>query len=204
MPEVRRAVRRRLELRVRPLHPKRDSATLLRLNDVDKQTDLISRLQDEADLCRNDGADDIAALLDEAVEALRAELRYEADDGKQFRSEAQRAEYEQQCVDLAVANDMLDNGATLMAALTRANKSRPWWDCSLTRQERDLLAKLNRHTKLAMPHWQCCPFPEYPIRRIGADGRVWVGEYVGEPGYGNFVGLKDLLRYASQTAAQHA
>jgi hypothetical protein len=37
---------------------------------VDKQTDLISRLQDEADMCRNDGASDIAALLDEAVEAL--------------------------------------------------------------------------------------------------------------------------------------
>jgi hypothetical protein len=40
---------------------------------VDKHTDLISRLQDEADLCRNDGATDIAALLDEAVGALRAE-----------------------------------------------------------------------------------------------------------------------------------
>ena len=39
---------------------------------MDKQTDLISRLQDEADLCRSDGASDIAALLDEAVEALRA------------------------------------------------------------------------------------------------------------------------------------
>ena len=38
---------------------------------MDKQTDLISRLQDEADLCRNDGAADIAALLDEAVEAIR-------------------------------------------------------------------------------------------------------------------------------------
>jgi hypothetical protein len=38
---------------------------------VDKQTDLISRLQDEADLCRNDGASDIAALLDEAAEALK-------------------------------------------------------------------------------------------------------------------------------------
>lgn len=38
---------------------------------MDKHTDLISRLQDEADLCRNDGASDIAALLDEAVEALR-------------------------------------------------------------------------------------------------------------------------------------
>jgi hypothetical protein len=39
---------------------------------VDKQTDLISRLQDEADLCRNDGATDIAALLYEAVAALQA------------------------------------------------------------------------------------------------------------------------------------
>ena len=28
---------------------------------------LIERLSDEADLCRNDGADDIAALLDEAL-----------------------------------------------------------------------------------------------------------------------------------------
>lgn len=40
---------------------------------MDKHTDLISRLQDEADLCRNDGATYIAALLDKAVEALRVE-----------------------------------------------------------------------------------------------------------------------------------
>ena len=40
---------------------------------MDKQTALISRLQDEADLCRNDGATDIADLLDEATEALRVE-----------------------------------------------------------------------------------------------------------------------------------
>ena len=33
---------------------------------------LVERLNDEADLCRNEGADDIAALLDEAVEELRA------------------------------------------------------------------------------------------------------------------------------------
>ena len=49
------------------------NATVLGLNDVDKQTDLISRLQDEADLCHNEGASDIAALLDEAAEALRVE-----------------------------------------------------------------------------------------------------------------------------------
>ena len=33
-------------------------------------TDLIQRLSDEADLCRNDGATDIAGLLDEAQSAL--------------------------------------------------------------------------------------------------------------------------------------
>lgn len=33
--------------------------------------DLIKRLYDEADQCRNDGATDIAGLLDEAAEALR-------------------------------------------------------------------------------------------------------------------------------------
>lgn len=47
---------------------------------MDKQTDLISRLQDEADLCRNDGASDIAALLDEATEALRVERVVLAED----------------------------------------------------------------------------------------------------------------------------
>ena len=34
--------------------------------------DLIERLHDEADLCRNEGADDVARLLDEAADALEA------------------------------------------------------------------------------------------------------------------------------------
>ena len=34
---------------------------------MDKQKDMISRLENEADLCRNDGAADIAGLLDEAA-----------------------------------------------------------------------------------------------------------------------------------------
>lgn len=37
-------------------------------------SDLASRLSDEADLCRNDGADDIANLLDEARRALVATI----------------------------------------------------------------------------------------------------------------------------------
>jgi len=34
--------------------------------------DLLERLSNEADLCRNDGADDIADLLEEAIRALKA------------------------------------------------------------------------------------------------------------------------------------
>ena len=40
---------------------------------------LVERLEDEADLCRNDGADDIAALLEEAATALRAQSKGEAE-----------------------------------------------------------------------------------------------------------------------------
>ena len=46
------------------------NSTALALHDADSASSLISRLQDEADLCRNEGADDIAGLLDEAAKAL--------------------------------------------------------------------------------------------------------------------------------------
>ena len=38
-------------------------------------TGLVERLGDEADLCRNEGADDIAALLDDARAAIEALTR---------------------------------------------------------------------------------------------------------------------------------
>ena len=63
------------------------SATVLGLNDVDKKTGLILRLQDEADLCRNDGANDIAALLDEAVEALR-DRNHDTQVGEKWREDS--------------------------------------------------------------------------------------------------------------------
>ena len=42
------------------------------LGHADETQPLVERLMDEADLCRNDGATDIAALLDDAVEELKA------------------------------------------------------------------------------------------------------------------------------------
>lgn len=61
--------------------------TVLGLNDVDKQNDLILRLQDEADLCRNDGAGDIAALLDEAVQAIR-DRNHDTQVGEKWREDS--------------------------------------------------------------------------------------------------------------------
>ena len=59
---------------------------------MDKHTDLISRLQDEADLCRNDGANDIAALLDEAVAALR-DRNHDTAVGEKWRTDSRREEW---------------------------------------------------------------------------------------------------------------
>ncbi len=49
-------------------------------------TDLIQRLSDEADLCRNDGATDIAGLLDEA----QAALEQQAAQIEALRADAER------------------------------------------------------------------------------------------------------------------
>ena len=54
---------------------------------MDKQPDLIFRLQDEADLCRSDGAGDIAALLDEAVEAIR-DRNHDTQVGEKWREDS--------------------------------------------------------------------------------------------------------------------
>ncbi len=59
---------------------------------MDKHTDLISRLQDEADLCRNDGANDIAALLDEAMEALR-DRDHDTAVGENWRTDSRLEEW---------------------------------------------------------------------------------------------------------------
>ncbi len=131
---------------------------------------------------------------------------YEAKDGKQFRAEAQCLEYEQQCDDLAAANDMLENGATLMAALTRANQTRPWWDSGLTLDDKVILMKTTKETGFVVRHWQCSDKPGYKVRQIDNYGRMHL---FGDAGcwsgpYGNWVDLRDLLRYAHQTAAQHA
>ena len=125
---------------------------------------------------------------------------YEAEDGARFRTESACLEYEQQCVDTQSANDMLENGATLMAVLTRANQSRPWWDCELKLEDKVILMKTTKDTGFVIRHWQCSEMPQYKVARVNNDGHLLLH---GDT-YGCFVSLIDLLRYAHQTAVQHA
>lgn len=128
---------------------------------------------------------------------------YEADDGKQFRAEDKCLEYEQQCEDARAANDMLENGATLMAALTRANQTRTWWDSGLTLEDKVILMKTTKGTGFVVRHWQCSDKPGYKVRQIDSYGRMHL---FGDAGcwsgpYGNWIELRDLLRYARANAA---
>lgn len=59
---------------------------------VGPHAQLVERLQDEASLCRNEGADDIAALLEEAAAALDAKS-YDADVGARWRANSSLQEW---------------------------------------------------------------------------------------------------------------
>jgi hypothetical protein len=110
-------------------------------------------------------------------------------------------QYEQECSDSAAASEMLENGATLMAALIRANQSRPWWDQMLSQEDRVILMNTYKDTGFVVGHWQCSDKPGYKPIEINHQGHVWlygdVGSWSGS--YGGWVQLPDLLRYARQT-----
>lgn len=131
---------------------------------------------------------------------------FQADDGKLFHQPTACLEYEQHCADLAAANDMLQNGATLMAALTRAHQTRPWWDGCLSVEDKVALMEITTDTGFVVSHWQCSEKPAYKPCELNHAGqvRLWgdVGSWSGP--YGGWVHLSDLLRYARNTARAHA
>jgi len=45
------------------------------MDKIEPKDDLVERVSDEADLCRNDGADDIAKLLDDAKARIEAQAK---------------------------------------------------------------------------------------------------------------------------------
>ncbi len=132
---------------------------------------------------------------------MKTVTMYEADDGKQFRYEDQCRQHEEECTNLAAANDMLDNGATLMAALTRYHQTHPWWDSNLTVEDKVILMHTTKDTGFVVSHWQCSNRPGYKPCGIDLAGRVQLWGDVGcwSGSYGNWCSLDDVLRYARQT-----
>lgn len=132
---------------------------------------------------------------------MKVVTMYEANDGKQFSTEASCLEYEQALDDTFAANEMLENGATLMSVLTRANQTRPWWGGELTLEDKVILMKTTKDTGFVVRHWQCHEKPTYKVCAIETGGRLYLsGETRGATAsYGNWVSPKDLLLYARQT-----
>lgn len=127
---------------------------------------------------------------------------YEAIDGKQFRHKDQCIQYEEECTNLAAANEMLRNGSTLLDALVRCHQTHPWWDGNLTAEDKEILKGITKDTKFVVGHWQCSDKPGYKPCDINHAGhvRLWgdVGCWSGS--YGNWCSLDDVLRYARQTS----
>jgi hypothetical protein len=131
---------------------------------------------------------------------------YEANDGKQFRSETECLEYEQWLEDLNAANEILHNGATLMATLIRANQTRPWWDEGLSVEDRVILMKTTKDTGFVISHWQCSDEPRYKPVLLNAEMKILLcgdadlnATFLSKDSYSDLVSLKDLLRYARQS-----
>lgn len=73
---------------------------------------------------------------------------YETRDGTRFDNEAAAQRHGCLLDDIDAANEMLSNGATLMAALTRAYRTQPDWDDVLTAGDRPLLMNVTKDTAL--------------------------------------------------------
>ena len=134
---------------------------------------------------------------------MKTIIMFEAEDGKKFTDAADCLEYEEQCADLAAANNMLRNGGTFMAAITRANHTRPWWDTFFSLEDKVILMKTTKDTRFVVNGCPCRP----SSLRVGLNDRVQVMLFPesdeGIVQYGNLASLSELLCYARDTEGEH-
>jgi hypothetical protein len=124
---------------------------------------------------------------------------WRAPDGRTFSTEQSCLEYEQQVADADAANAALEGGASLLAVLQLANRSRSWWRADDA--DAALLSSMTKDTALVVRHWQCSDKPGYKFCRVDYEGRIRLygdaGSWSGS--YGNWVSLEDFIRYARAT-----
>lgn len=131
------------------------NATVLGLNEVDKQPDLILRLQDEADLCRSDGAGDIAALLDEAVEAIR-DRNHDTQVGEKWREDSRLETWfpltaERRKVEQVVLAELVLKTGELIEHLQKTGRLKPCFYMPALADARNALETRMADTHITIP-----------------------------------------------------
>jgi hypothetical protein len=124
--------------------------------------------------------------------------KYQANDGIEFFNEKSCSDYEDDCNNVAAANEMFKNGANLLDSLIRANQWCATWDSCLNIEDKVILLKITKDTGFSIPHWQCSDKPYYKIILIKHNNLFNVFGGTSNP-YGNDVKLSDLLRYYRNT-----
>jgi hypothetical protein len=116
-------------------------------------------------------------------------------DREMHRTFAGAADHQRRLDGAALANKMLEDGASLGSALRAGgfiqNGTFPELD------------EVNKDTKLVISHWQCSDKPGYQPREIDYKGRVrcWgdAGSWSGP--WGSWCEPQDIVRHAQQTKA---
>jgi len=109
--------------------------------------------------------------------------------GKKY-STRESAEYDEELyLKIEKANERFQNGENLYDVLK---------DLGVARYRlHKILKKINRDTKLKIPHWQCRNTPGYQVIKINPDLTIFVhgdaGSWSGP--YGENVTIEDLVRY---------
>jgi hypothetical protein len=118
---------------------------------------------------------------------------YEANDGKLFTTETECWEYEHLTEDAQIASERLQNGATMLDALVRANLTRPYWDDGLTVRDKVALSKMTKDTAFVVRHWQCSEEPCYKPSGIEPNGNITLFGSPNGQHYGGELSVKDIV-----------
>lgn len=135
---------------------------------------------------------------------MKLVTKYEAHDGKLFGNEADCLKHEDACASLAAANEMLQNGSTLMESLTCLHRAQVEWGNRLSAEDKTCLMRITKDTGFVISHWQCRYEPGYKPCELDLAGRVYLWGNAGSwsGAYGGWCSVDDVLRYAADTVKQ--
>ena len=123
---------------------------------------------------------------------------WETSDGRVWRTEVVAQQHEAELDRLQAANTALKSGASVLACLKLL-----WLDPvdAPRAQKYDVLERVTKDTKIAIPHWQCSDKPGYQVSRFELGGRVYLfgdaGAWSGP--YGSTVSVEELVRHVEET-----